>query len=249
MDYKLLQGIGLTEGESKVYLALLKLGETKTGNLVKKAGVSSSKVYKILDRLIVKGLVGFIIKGKVKYFKAMEFGRIFDYLDEEQEKLLDKRKLVEQILPELKTQQKSEKNTSAVIYQGFKAVTNFFRNLIDELDSGECYYVIGAGYGEEEEKSRRFFYKHHQRRALKRVKVKMLANYNEKGKLVKTTQKNSEIKYLPQYLLTNMEIVFYRNKVFIFLLTEEAVGFLIESAEAVKGFQSYFDTFWKIAKK
>ncbi len=249
MDYKLLQGIGLTEGESKVYLALLKLGETKTGQLSKEAEVSSSKVYKILDRLIVKGLVGFIIKGRVKYFRAMELNRIFDYLDEEEERLLDKRKLVEQILPELESQQKSGKNTSATIYQGFKAVTNLFRAMIDELHSGECYYVIGAGYGEDIEKSRRFFYKHHQRRALKKVKVKMLANYNEKGKLVETTSKNSEIRFLPPYLLTNMEIVFYKNEVFIVLWTKEAVGFLIESEEAVKSFQSYFDTLWKIAKK
>jgi sugar-specific transcriptional regulator TrmB len=50
MDPKMLEEIGLTEGESKVYLALLKLGATKTGPLIKEADVSSSKVYKILER-------------------------------------------------------------------------------------------------------------------------------------------------------------------------------------------------------
>ena len=51
MDMKILQDIGLSEGETKVYLALLRLGATKTGALAANAGVSSSKVYKILDRL------------------------------------------------------------------------------------------------------------------------------------------------------------------------------------------------------
>ena len=51
MDVKLLHDIGLTDGETKVYLALISLGTTKTGPLASKAGVSSSKVYKILDRL------------------------------------------------------------------------------------------------------------------------------------------------------------------------------------------------------
>ena len=57
MDERLLQDIGLTNGESKVYLALLNLGETKTGELAKKSQVSSSKIYKILDRLEKKGIV------------------------------------------------------------------------------------------------------------------------------------------------------------------------------------------------
>ena len=52
MNSKLLEEAGLTEGESKVYLALLELGTTKTGPLIKKARVSSSKVYKILDRVL-----------------------------------------------------------------------------------------------------------------------------------------------------------------------------------------------------
>ena len=35
----------------------------------------------------------------------------------------------------------------AVIYEGFKACTNFFKSIVDELNFGDTYYVIGAGYG------------------------------------------------------------------------------------------------------
>ena len=44
MDLKLLEEIGLTEGETKVYLALLRLGSTKTGALAKEAGVSPTLI-------------------------------------------------------------------------------------------------------------------------------------------------------------------------------------------------------------
>jgi hypothetical protein len=76
----------------------------------------------------------------------------------------------------------------------------------------------------------------------------MLANFETKDNLVKATKLNSEIRFLPQYLVSNMMIVFYKSKAFIFFMTEEPTGFLIENEEVTKGFRSYFDTFWKIAK-
>lgn len=249
MDSKALENIGLTKGEIKVYLALLKLGSTRTGKLSKVAKVSSSKVYKILDRLENKGLVGHVLKGEIKYFTATNPERIVDYLDEKEKQLSKKRKSIEKILPKLKKQfEFPEKKSEAALYDGFKAVTNFFRNILDELKAGDTYYVIGATYGEDDERMRRYFHKHHQKRRDKKIKVKMLANYDEKGKLEKTTLLKSGIRYLPQYLIGNMIIYFYKNRVFIALFTKDPKGFLIESEDAVKNFKAYFDAFWKIAK-
>lgn len=249
MDSKLLNEIGFTEGETKVYLALISLGTTKTGPLAAKAGVSSSKVYKILDRLIKKGIVGYITKGKVKYFSALEPKRILEYINKKEQELENKRKQVENILPELELQLKKSKNKNqAVIYEGFKAIKNFYLNILDELKSGETYYVLGLSYGEDKQGTREFFQNYHTQRSKKNIKVKMLVNHDAKEKLVKATHLKSEIKYLPQYLITNMTIVFYKNKAFMFFLTEEPIGFLMINEEAVKSFKTYFDTFWKIAK-
>ena len=145
MDTRLLEQIGLTKGEIKVYLALLKLGNSKTGQLASLAGVSSSKVYKILDRLEKKGLVGQVMKGKIKHFSAMDPRRILDYLDEKRSKLEQDRALLAQLVPELEKQKKSaELKTEATLYDGYKGVTNFFRNIVDELKEGGEYFVIGA---------------------------------------------------------------------------------------------------------
>jgi sugar-specific transcriptional regulator TrmB len=62
--------LGLTEGEAKVYLALLKLGSSTVGPIVKKSKVAYSNIYEVLERLISKGLVSFIKKEKTKYFQA-----------------------------------------------------------------------------------------------------------------------------------------------------------------------------------
>ena len=52
----ILQRIGLTEGEIKVYLSLLEIGSATSGKVTRSCGISGSKVYEVLDRLNKKGL-------------------------------------------------------------------------------------------------------------------------------------------------------------------------------------------------
>ena len=80
MDTQVLQKLGLTVAETKVYLALLKLGSTTIGPVVDESGVSRSKIYHILDRLHKRGLIASIIIGKTNYFNATSPKKIFDYI-------------------------------------------------------------------------------------------------------------------------------------------------------------------------
>lgn len=250
MNPKILEGAGLTEGEAKVYLSLLKLGQTKTGPLAKEARVSSSKVYKILDRLEKKGLVGHVVKVKTKHYTAMNPKRVLDYLDEKEKQLQEKRELVRKIIPELELAKKlSSEKTEVTLFTGFKAITNVILGIVDELKRGETYYVISAVYGERAKSLRPFFYKHHKRRAAKGVRLKMLANHETKNNLEKTTYLKSQIRFLPHYFATNMPIFFYKNKTFIVIWTKEPHGILLEDKEAVNSFKAYFEILWKIAKK
>jgi HTH-type transcriptional regulator, sugar sensing transcriptional regulator len=249
MEQKILQDIGLTEGEIKVYLALLKLGETKTGELSKQASVSSSKVYKILDRLEKKGIVGHVLRGEIKYFSPMNPKTILNYIEEKEKTLENKKQEINKLIPQFNDLiNNSENKSQAAIYEGLSGVTNLFRNMIDELDKGQEYFVIGASYGPIKG-IRDFFYKHHLIRVEKKIKLNMLANSETRGNLEQTTAKISEIKFLPGYLSTTMQIVFYKNKAFVIIWNEEPVGFLINNEEAVKGFRAYFNVLWKIAKK
>lgn len=65
---KLLNKIGLTEGESKVYLALLQNGKASGYEAAKLSGVPRSKIYNLLETLINKGFVVYSeIDGSLKY--------------------------------------------------------------------------------------------------------------------------------------------------------------------------------------
>ena len=68
MEFLELEKIGFTKSEIAVYTALLKIGQKTTGEILKEAKISSGKIYEILDKLIKKGLVSYIIKNNTKYF-------------------------------------------------------------------------------------------------------------------------------------------------------------------------------------
>lgn len=247
MDKQILREIGLSEGEIKVYLALLKIGEAKKTELAKEAGVSSSKIYEICSRLQKKGIVGTILKDKKTHFQAMEPKRLLDFFNEKIAKIENQKKELEKAIPLLENYSKTQDN-KAVLYEGLSSIKNYYRNILEKLRSGEEYYVIGVNYGDNLSGIREFFENFHHQRAKKGIKVKMLVNNDAKNILVKTTYSKSEIRYLPQYLISNMIILFYKNKSFIFFLAKDAVGLLIENEEISRGFKSYFDAFWKIAK-
>ena len=125
---------------------------------------------------------------------------------------------------------------------------NFYRNILDELKPGEMYQVLGAYYGENEPGVRSFFQNFHTARVKKKIRVHMLANFETKDTLVSATKKYSQIRFLPHYLVPSMTVVFYHKKTFLFFLTKEPTGFLMQSEEVVKSFKAYFETLWKIAE-
>jgi len=138
MEIKALEEIGLTKGEIKVYLALLKTGQSSSGAIAKEAQVSRSKLYSILDKLSKKGLIGHILKGKVMYFEAMEPRRIINYIDDKNKQLEEKKKIIESMLPELEKKQNKKQNNAALHWAQVMQKQYIFLALIGENQMFRC---------------------------------------------------------------------------------------------------------------
>ena len=106
---KILEEIGLTKGEIKVYLALLKIGETTTGKIIEEAQISSGKIYEILEKLSSKGLVTHVVKEKTKHFSAVSPNRILDFLHERENILKQKEDDLIKELPNLLAMENASK--------------------------------------------------------------------------------------------------------------------------------------------
>jgi len=46
-----------------------------------------------------------------------------------------------------------------------------------------------------------------------------------------------------------MDVTFYKDKAFIFFVTNDPKSILIKNKEIVDGFKTYFNTFWNMAKE
>ena len=145
MDPTLLEDIGFTKGEIKVYLALLKLGESTTGLIIEHAKISSGKVYVILGKLIDKGLASFIIKEKTKYFTAASPNRIIDYLHNKEQSLKEKEQKILQLLPSLLAIRNStKKNYETNLFRGIKGIEAAIYESLEELTTNDEDLTMGV---------------------------------------------------------------------------------------------------------
>src|SRR3989344_8581739 len=143
VDANVLEEIGLTHAQSVVYLTLLDLGQTTSGPLIEKSKLQNSVVYNALNQLTDQGFVTFILKGKRKYFSAVDPKRLITYID-------DKRENLKSILP-LLTSKHTEKKVKqeARVFTGWKGVYTAFMTIIETLPAGAEYIGFGAGFEEQ----------------------------------------------------------------------------------------------------
>lgn len=239
-----LDRIGLSDGEQKVYLALLDLGDTTSGPIAEKSGVSASKVYQVIERLTKKGLVGESIQKGVKHFKAIHPKALLDYLQNQKEQTERLFIEAEKILPGLTAKyQEHQEDTEVQLYRGKKSFKNAFYSMLAELQSGESYYVIGANYGGKTDWTKNFFKHYHQERVNKDVKANILFQKSVLSHL-DINQKGTNVKFLPEDFASTLQINIYNDTTSLVLMQDDPIVFTIKSKPVSQSFMQYFNSLW-----
>src|SRR3989344_3603240 len=137
MEKELLMNLGLTNGEAKVYLALTQLGSSTVGPIVKEAKVAYSNIYEILNRLLKKGLISFIIKEKTKYFQVTSFSQLNEYLNKKEEEIEKEKLSLKKLIPELEKVKISQEKQEAEVFIGFNGVRTAYERLMENNNDKE----------------------------------------------------------------------------------------------------------------
>ncbi len=234
------QELGLTEIEGKVYIALIKLGSTKTGPLVKKTELHRATVYDVLKRLSEKGLATYITKEKTKYFQATQPKHFLDILEEEKINLESKEDHIKDMVKNLESIQEQAKiKESAQIYQGKRGLKTIFEDILNY--NKICSFASKGKFGEV---LGSYFDQFQNRKKQKKIKDRILINEELKAsKYVKSIY--GEVRFLPKDYDYPTATFIYGDKVAIFVFTEYPIAFVIENKEVANSYRTYFELLWE----
>lgn len=239
VNEKILEETGFSKAEAVVYLNLLKLGKTKSGNIIKISGLQSSVVHNALNSLIDKGFVTYILEGKIKHYLASDPKLIGRYLE-------SKKQEFNHILPELESLKEKTKESlaSAEVYEGYKGLYAATLDLSEGSKKGDTFKYFAAGKELLTKESLEFFSKIDSLKKERGISVRGIANLEYKEPL--KNYKSSEIRYTTLKIPPAMNI--FGDKVLIISLSEKPTAILIKSKEIAIQYHRLWDSLWKIAK-
>jgi sugar-specific transcriptional regulator TrmB len=245
-----LKNLGLTDYESKVYLALLGIGEGTSGDIIKKADIHTGKIYEILESLKNKGLISEIKKNKIRTYSATEPKRVLDYLKKKKQDVEQTEKQVLEIMPLLieKVRHASKKPLKFEVYTGFEGFKTAILKEIEKYSYNTEVLVFGIRpkINYDKKISDFFAYKVYPERKRKRVftrKIKDISTKNKKS----FSDYPKKVRYLEYKSMTIVEI--YKDLVLIEFHMENPIVLVIEGEEVAKSFKDQFEIFWGMAKK
>jgi sugar-specific transcriptional regulator TrmB len=232
----ILEKIGFSKNEIKIYLKLIELGSAKAGKISKECGLDRSSAYNAITNLLNKGFISYANIANVKWFQAINPKRILEYINEQRED-------VKNILPELEGKYKQTKLKGQVtLHKGIKGVESVFRDILRNARNSEN--LIFGSEGQLSQKMP-YFYEHFVRelkenniKSRKIIRLKRTEEYKKDNVRFVDTDKESPV-------VTNI----YEDKIAIIIWTDEPESIIIDNKEAADSYRSYFEFMWKNAIK
>ena len=240
MDTQILEDIGLTNAEIKVYLALLELGTTTAGSILDKTGLQNSVVHMTLNKLVEKGFVSFVKEGKRHHYQAANPKHIVEYIEEKRERF-------ETILPELLVKQKLAREKPEIItFRGIKGIRELLYEL---LEAGGAEHHTFGSTKESLMMGEAWWVSYHKKRAAKGIKAKLLFNESLQYWKAEVKYPKSEVRYTKAGFEPLTETIIRHDKIGILLWTEKPIGVLIYNKAAADSYDKFFEMMWKTAKQ
>ena len=237
--------IGLSEKEADIFILIIKSGEITASELSKKGKESRTHTYDTIDKLIKKGLITYVIKNNIKYFKAVNPKKLLDYLKEKEAKIEEEKQEILRIIPEIKKLQEVSKKdeTRIEIYEGQEGLKTILNDIIRE---GKEFITWGATSKIKDFVPDFVIERYLKEREKKKIRARQL--FTDSYGVLKSQV--SENRKLPKEFASPTTTLVYGNKVTIWLWLEIPKVILIENRDLANSYRKHFELMWKqVGKK
>ena len=229
---KLLEA-GLTRNEARVYLELLEIGESSANQIAKNLGIDRTLTYTILNNLIEKGQVKYIVRKNKKIFSCSNPDNLLNAITA-------KGLLISELINDLKKiEAKKQENIEINVYEGKEGLRNFINFVLKEKE----FFAFGS--------TGRAFYQLYEMPVIvkkmekSKIKVKIIGDEKYRGKEVFGFKK-FEFKFLntKSEATTSM----FGDYLSIHRIKNKPTIIMIKNRDITNTYKNYFNVLWKIAK-
>jgi sugar-specific transcriptional regulator TrmB len=245
---ELLEQVGFTEYETKVYKALLQLGSGTATSIARVSNVPTNKVYESLISLIEQGFVA-SLDVRPKQYKITGVQRFHDFVENEKGKIKDMQKAITLLENTIKKKKKDE--TTALVLKGKKQMMH----LLTEATKSACSFTYSfVGHLSFDYRSAKSV----KDAVCRGVDIRFLVHKHPKHKtIVKKWEKlGVKVRFYPKDEQKSIRFSTIDSRVCRFTIgepeivcVEDYISFWVESPAFASLLKDQFLTMWKKAKK
>lgn len=244
MFEQILQKLGLSPNEAKIYETLLSLDSANVSTIAVKSKIHRRNVYDCINKLIEKGLVSELSLDTEKQFKAVNPNRLLALVKEKEDILLENLPLMQARF------QEAEHKEQAYVYKGIQGFKNYLQDI---LDLGEDVYCIASKNGWADKNLEAFMLRFYQRLHKKGIKVYNLFDYEMKDEIPDfLITKKIPYKILPQGYSTDSAVDIFGNHIVTFTgisvkkLEKDLTLFVTISSKLANSYRNWFRMIWNL---
>lgn len=232
-----LSEFGLSPAEIKVFLALQRLGAARAGELIGTTGIQNSVMHLTLGRLLKRGVVSYVLRGRTKLYQAVSPSRLLELQADRTERL-------QSFVAELSTRVPDRALPEAEIYDGLVGLRNMCFKLIEDTEPGDEFLFFGfASPNMEYEQQVYAFYREYTDVRTKRgLLLKGVAPESRRQRFIENKWPHKNIRFVRHPIVQNMSIC--RDKVILVPWRDAQVSFLIRSSSFADNLRDYFYSLW-----
>jgi sugar-specific transcriptional regulator TrmB len=238
---KLLQSIGFSETESKLYLASLELGPGSIIQLAKRTGLSRQMIYLLVESLMQKGTMKEITMNGKHLFQAMSPDVLND-------RVANISSLIKEAVPLLKSKEATNASLPMLsVYENPISMREWYRRFMKEAKkddelliwaTNKTWYSVDPGFLQE-------FIKFKKRRG---INDSIIAPDTKESRLFakESGQSLRNYRFVNKWWMTNAEKWIWRNTVSFLTISENATNLIVIESEQLAAIEKFnFKKIWE----
>ncbi len=241
---QLLENAGLTEKDSRVYLAMLEVGQATIQEIAKISGLKRPIIYVILEDLIKRGYASEVLNKKIKTYQAIDPSAISAQMQ-------TAAKNFSEMLPIFKTLANKGKGKPKI---SFFETKEGIQKIYDEINRQKsAIFIASLARLENQFSGNTANWQHGYKTGYNKLESRTIIPNNSEDvciakEFMKTTDK-TKIKTLAVFDECDMDIAVYGNKLAITTFEDNPFLVVIESEAVPKFFLPIFEILWGQARE